>query len=124
MAELLIEFLCEEIPARMQAKAASDLGALLVEQLTGRGLSFSRYQTFASPRRLAIVMSDVPARQEAVREEKRGPRVDAPSAAIEGFLQSLNAEVSGRHQQRHARRKISERRLAGRCWWRSLPTSG
>ena len=94
MAELLIEFLCEEIPARMQAKAASDLGALLVEQLTGRGLSFSRYQTFASPRRLAIVMSDVPARQEAVREEKRGPRVDAPSAAIEGFLQSLNISMN------------------------------
>ncbi|MBN9564924.1 MAG: glycine--tRNA ligase subunit beta [Alphaproteobacteria bacterium] len=94
MAELLVEFLCEEIPARMQEKATKDLAALFAEQLNARGLKFSSYKTYVTPRRLTIVLRDVPVRQGEVREEKRGPRVDAPSVAIEGFLQGLNITLA------------------------------
>jgi glycyl-tRNA synthetase beta chain len=93
MAELLIEFLGEEIPARMQNKAMADLASLFSEQLRARGLTFASYKTFVTPRRMAIVLRDVPAWQEEVKEEKRGPRVDAPAVAIEGFLQSLNISM-------------------------------
>jgi glycyl-tRNA synthetase beta chain len=86
MPELLLEIFSEEIPARMQARAASDLERLLTERLAAQGLAANTTRTLAGPRRLTAVLDGLPERSADVREEKKGPRVDAPKQAIEGFL--------------------------------------
>ena len=86
MAKLVLEFLSEEIPARMQARAAEDLKRMFTEGLTQAGLDFAFAAAFATPRRLVLAMDGIPLRSADVREEKRGPRTDAPARAIEGFL--------------------------------------
>ncbi len=86
MAELLLEILSEEIPARMQARAAEDLKRLVCDGLKGAGLEFGSALAFATPRRLALVVDGIPAMREDVSEERRGPRVGAPENAVQGFL--------------------------------------
>ena len=86
--ELLIELFSEEIPARMQSKAAEDLRRLVVDGLKGRGLSVGAAIAFATPRRLALVVQGVPPMSPAISDERKGPRVGAPDAAIQGFLKS------------------------------------
>ena len=86
MPDLLLELFSEEIPARMQAGAAKDLERLVVGALTDRGLLFEGIKAFAGPRRLTLAVAGLPAKQGDVREELKGPKVDAPQAAIEGFL--------------------------------------
>ena len=86
MPELLLELFSEEIPARMQARAADDLRRLVTEKLKAAGLSFGDAKAFATPRRLALVIDGIPAAQPDVKEERKGPRVGAPVKAIEGFL--------------------------------------
>ena len=88
MPDLLLELFSEEIPARMQAQAADDLRRLVTEALQARGLSHDGAASFATPRRLALHICGLPARQPDTREEKRGPRVGAPDAAVQGFLKS------------------------------------
>ncbi|MCG8596800.1 MAG: glycine--tRNA ligase subunit beta [Kiloniellales bacterium] len=88
MPELLLEILSEEVPARMQARAAADLRRLATEGLKGAGLAFSKAEVFATPRRLALVVEGLPKRQPDVSEEKRGPREGAPEPAIQGFLKA------------------------------------
>jgi glycyl-tRNA synthetase beta chain len=88
MPDLLIELLSEEIPARMQAKAAEDLKRLVTGGMVDRGLTYAHAAAFATPRRLALAVEGVAPGTPAVREERRGPRVDAPDKAIEGFLRS------------------------------------
>jgi glycyl-tRNA synthetase beta chain len=88
MADLLIELFSEEIPARMQARAAEDLRRLVTGGMVDRGLTYAHAASFATPRRLALAVEGVAAGTSAVREERRGPRVDAPEKAIEGFLRS------------------------------------
>ncbi len=88
MAELLLEFLSEEIPARMQARARDDLKRLVVDGLKGQGLQVGEAQAFATPRRLALVIEGVPARAPDISEERKGPRVSAPEQAIAGFVKS------------------------------------
>jgi glycyl-tRNA synthetase beta chain len=88
MAELLLELFSEEIPARMQARAADDLARLLGDGLKGAGLQFDTVRSFVAPRRLAVVIDGLPARSPDVSEEKKGPRVGAPDAAVQGFLKS------------------------------------
>jgi glycyl-tRNA synthetase beta chain len=88
MPELLLELFSEEIPARMQARAAEDLKRLVCEKLTEQGLTFSRADAFATPRRLALVVDGLPEKQPDRTIEKKGPRVGAPEKAIEGFLKS------------------------------------
>ncbi|MBT3764298.1 MAG: glycine--tRNA ligase subunit beta [Rhodospirillaceae bacterium] len=89
MPELLLELFSEEIPARMQARAADDLKRLVTEGLKKEGLEFSEVKAFATPRRLALVIDGIPEKQADVSEEKRGPRTDAPKQAINGFLGSV-----------------------------------
>ena len=86
MAELLLELLSEEIPARMQARAAEDLKRLVTDGLKAAGLGFTDARAFATPRRLALVVDGLPAARPDVSEERRGPRVGAPDQAIQGFL--------------------------------------
>ncbi len=88
MSELLLEFFCEEIPARMQARAEADLEKLFVERLKGAGLNWDSLNTFSGPRRLGLVITGLPSQTEDVREERKGPKVGAPDKAIEGFLRS------------------------------------
>jgi len=92
-SELLIELFSEEIPARMQAKGAEDLRRMIVEGLKGRGLTVGAAVAFATPRRLVLVIQDVPAMSPAVSEERKGPRVGAPDAAIQGFLKGAGLET-------------------------------
>ena len=88
MPDLLFEVFSEEIPARMQAQAAEDLKKLVTQALVDRGLTYEGAASFATPRRLALHIAGLPARQPDVREEKKGPRVGAPDAAVQGFLKS------------------------------------
>ncbi len=86
MAELLLELLSEEIPARMQTRAAENLKRLICDGLKGAGIGFEKAQAFVTPRRLALVIDGIPAVRDDVSEEKRGPRVGAPEQAVQGFL--------------------------------------
>ncbi len=88
MPQLLLELFSEEIPAGMQAAAARDLERLVVGALTDRGFLNEGARGFATPRRLALVIEGLPASQSDVSEERKGPKVDAPDAAIQGFLRS------------------------------------
>ncbi len=88
MAEFLLELFSEEIPARFQKQAADDLHKLFTDKLTAQGLGFTSAKAHVTPRRLALVIDGLPLEQPARSEEKKGPKVDAPSAAIEGFLKS------------------------------------
>jgi glycyl-tRNA synthetase beta chain len=88
MPDLLLELFSEEIPARMLARAAEDLRRLVTGALRERGLSHEGAASFATPRRLALHIYGLPARQPDTRDEKRGPRVGAPDAAVQGFLKS------------------------------------
>ena len=88
MAELLLELLSEEIPARMQARAADDLKRLVSDGLKAAGLEFKDARAFATPRRLALVVDGLPAARADVSEERRGPRVGAPEQAVQGFLKA------------------------------------
>lgn len=88
MAELLVELLSEEIPARMQARAADDFKRLVTTGLAKARLAFTAAQAFVTPRRLVLVVAGLPERQPDIEEERKGPRVGAPQAAIEGFLKA------------------------------------
>jgi glycyl-tRNA synthetase beta chain len=88
MPDLLFELFSEEIPARMQAKAADDLRRLVTDRLVAEGLVYEGAKAFATPRRLALTLHGLPARQSDLKEERRGPRVGGPDAAIAGFLKT------------------------------------
>jgi glycyl-tRNA synthetase beta chain len=88
MPDLLLELFSEEIPARMQARAADDLKKLITDRLVAAGLAYEGATAFATPRRLALAVQGVPARQPDQKEEKKGPRVGSPEGAIKGFLKA------------------------------------
>jgi len=88
MPDLLLELFSEEIPARMQARAAEDLRRLVTDRLVEAGLPYEGAKAFVTPRRLTLAVHGVPARQADVREEKKGPRVNAPENAIAGFVKA------------------------------------
>ena len=104
MAELLLELFSEEIPARMQNRAREDLARLLAEKLREGGLETKSIKTFATPRRLTAVVEGLPARSPDLQEERKGPRVDAPDAAIQGFLKSAGLK-SVSQAKRHEDKK-------------------
>ncbi|MBI5262266.1 MAG: glycine--tRNA ligase subunit beta [Bradyrhizobium sp.] len=88
MPDLLLELFSEEIPARMQAKAADDLRRMVTDKLVAEGLVYEGAKAFATPRRLALTVHGIPARQADLKEERRGPRVGGQDAAIQGFLKA------------------------------------
>jgi glycyl-tRNA synthetase beta chain len=85
---LLLEIFGEEIPARMQARASDDLRRIVTDGLVEAGLTYAAAAAFATPRRLVLSLEDLSAQSRAVREERKGPRTDAPEKALEGFLRS------------------------------------
>jgi glycyl-tRNA synthetase beta chain len=88
MPDLLLELFSEEIPARMQRRAAEDLRKLVTDALVERGFVYEGAKAYATPRRLALHVVGLPAKGKDVREERKGPRVGAPEKAVEGFLKS------------------------------------
>jgi len=88
MPELLVELFSEEIPARMQRKAAEDLKKAVTNALVDAGLVYEGAKAFVTPRRLALMVTGLPARSPDTREEKKGPRVGSPQQAIDGFLKA------------------------------------
>jgi len=93
MPDLLIELFSEEIPARLQERAAEDLRKLVTEGLVKAGLVYAHAGAFSTPRRLVLVVEGVPRESPAVREERKGPRFGAPERAIEGFLESTGLTI-------------------------------
>ncbi|UPJ67860.1 glycine--tRNA ligase subunit beta [Bradyrhizobium sp. 191] len=88
MPDLLLELFSEEIPARMQGKAADDLRRLVTDKLVAEGLVYEGAKAFATPRRLALTVHGIPARQPDLKTERRGPKIGAPDAAVQGFLKA------------------------------------
>src|SRR3954452_334197 len=88
MPDLLLELFSEEIPARMQAKAADDLRRMVTDKLVAEGLVYEGARAFATPRRLTLTVHGIPARQSDLKEERRGPRVGGPDAGVQGFLKA------------------------------------
>ena len=88
MPDLLLELLSEEIPARMQARAAEDLRKLVTDRLVEAGLVYEGAKAFVTPQRLTLAVYGIPARQPDIKEEKKGPRVGAPENAVAGFLKA------------------------------------
>lgn len=88
MSDLLIELFSEEIPARMQARAREDLKKLVTDGLVEAGLTYASAGAFSTPRRLTLTVEGLSAESPTTREERKGPRTDAPDAALEGFLRS------------------------------------
>jgi glycyl-tRNA synthetase beta chain len=95
MPELLLELLSEEIPARMQSRAVSDLTGLLRDRLAATELPAESLRGYVTPRRLAVIAGGIPAIQPDRTEERRGPRVGAPQPAIDGFLRSAGLASIG-----------------------------
>lgn len=88
MAQFLLELFCEEIPARMQTRAADDLARLVTDGFNEAGLTGGDVRAFVTPRRLTLVIDGLPIETPDVKEERKGPKADAPEKAIEGFLRS------------------------------------
>jgi glycyl-tRNA synthetase beta chain len=88
MPDLLFELFSEEIPARMQAKAADDLRRMVTDKLVAEGLVYEGAKAFATPRRLALTVHGLPARQPDLKQERKGPKMGAPDAAVQGFLKA------------------------------------
>ena len=93
MPDLLIELFSEEIPARMQAKARDDLRKLVTDGLVEAGLTYASAGAFSTPRRLTLTLDGLTGESRPVREERKGPRADAPAAALDGFLRSTGLSL-------------------------------
>ncbi|MGF1627352.1 MAG: glycine--tRNA ligase subunit beta, partial [Alphaproteobacteria bacterium] len=107
MAEFLLEIFSEEIPARMQRRAAEDLRALVVDGLKAASLEFAEARAFVTPRRLALVVDGLPTAQPDVAEERKGPRVGAPEQAMQGFLRSVGMSQD----------QLEQREVKGAAFW-------
>jgi glycyl-tRNA synthetase beta chain len=99
MPDLLIELFSEEIPARMQAQAASDLQKLVTNGLVEAGLNYATAAAFATPRRLVLSIEELNAESRSQREERKGPKVGAPEKALEGFLRSTGLTIDQLERQ-------------------------
>ncbi len=93
MAELLLELFSEEIPARMQARAAADLQKLVTDALVEQGLTYESARAHVTPRRLALCVNGLDVRTADYKEDRKGPRIDAPEQAVQGFLKSAGVTL-------------------------------
>ncbi|HUI17411.1 MAG TPA: glycine--tRNA ligase subunit beta [Alphaproteobacteria bacterium] len=124
MAELLLELLSEEIPARMQARGAEELSRLVGEKLKEARLDFARAEAEVTPRRLALVVDGLPDEQPDLLEERKGPRVGAPETALQGFLKSAGLTALDQCERRtlgNAEFYFAVRKLPGRKTVELLP---
>ncbi len=93
MAELLLELFSEEIPARMQARAAADLRKLVTDALVEQGLTYESAKAHVTPRRLTLCVDGLAVRTADYKEDRKGPRIDAPEQAVQGFLKSAGVTL-------------------------------
>jgi len=100
MAELFLELLSEEIPARMQARASDEFKRLVCDGLKAAGLAFADAKAFVTPRRIALVVDGLPTARADVSEERRGPRVGAPEQAVLGFLRGAGLDSLDQAEKR------------------------
>ena len=124
MAELLVELFSEEIPARMQARAAEDLKRLVTQGLKEANLAFESAAAYATPRRLALVVDGLPQQQPDLSEEKKGPKVGAPEQALNGFMKANGLESIDRAEVRETPKGsfyFAVRHVAGRSSAEVLP---
>ena len=112
MPDFLLELLSEEIPARMQKKAAAELSTRFEALLTEAGLSASGIESFVTPRRLGLIARDIPAASADQDEERRGPRSDAPEAAVAGFLKSAGLKRKNLEERADAKGTFLYARIA------------
>ena len=103
MPDLLLELFSEEIPARMQAKAADDLRRMVTDKLVAEGLVYEGAKAFATPRRLALTVHGIPARQSDLKEERRGPKVGARRCGDPGVLEGDGPQIAGSKTPRFKR---------------------
>ena len=115
MPDLLIELLSEEIPARMQPKAAADLKRLVTDGLVEAGLTYSGAGAHATPRRLCLAVEGLLAESPPRRDERKGPRVDAPEKALEGFLRGVGLQKDDLEQRDTPK---------GPVWFATIDTPG
>ena len=92
MPDLLLELFSEEIPARMQANAARNLRKLITDSLVDAGLTYEGAKEYWTPRRLVIDIRNLTTRSADIKEERKGPRTDAPQKAIEGFMRGVGLQ--------------------------------
>ncbi|MEM1037209.1 MAG: glycine--tRNA ligase subunit beta [Pseudomonadota bacterium] len=118
MAELLLEFFSEEIPARMQAKAEADLLSAVLKGLAEAGLEPSASRSMSGPRRLTVVLEGLPARSADVEDERKGPKVGAPEQAVAGFLRGAGLDTVDQAEVRNDPKKgdfyVAVRKIEGR----------
>ena len=93
MPDLLIELFSEEMPARMQPRARDDLRKLVTDGLVEAGLTYGHAAAFSTPRRLVLALQGLTKESPTLREERKGPKTDAPEKAIEGFLRSTGLSL-------------------------------
>ena len=105
MPDLLLELFSEEIPARMQAKAADDLRRMVTDKLVAEGLVYEGAKAFATPRRLALTVHGIPVAAARPEEERRGPQIGAPDAAMQGFLKATGLKSLDRGDKIQTRPK-------------------
>ena len=119
MAELFLEIFCEEIPARMQAKAERDLSDAVLKGLKEAGLNTGDLVSMSGPRRLAVSCAGVPAGSEDVTEERKGPKVGAPDKAVGGFLRGAGLssidEAEVRSDPKKGEFYVAKRTIPGRA---------
>jgi glycyl-tRNA synthetase beta chain len=119
MAELFLEIFCEEIPARMQAKAERDLQDAVLKGMREAGLGVEKAASMSGPRRLAVVCEGVPAGSDDVTEERKGPKVGAPEKAVEGFLRGAGLSSIDEAEVRSDPKKgdfyVAKRTVPGRA---------
>lgn len=119
MAELFLEIFCEEIPARMQAKAERDLKDAVLTGLSEAGLGVEKAVSMSGPRRLAVACDGVPAGSDDVIEERKGPKVGAPDKAVEGFLRGAGLSSIDQAEIRSDPKKgefyVAKRTIPGRA---------
>ncbi len=106
MPDLLVELYSEEIPARMQARAREDLRRLVTDGLVEAGLTYASAGAFSTPRRLALSVEGLAGKSPTVREERRGPRVDAPEKALAGFLRATGLRKEELEQREDRKGKV------------------
>jgi glycyl-tRNA synthetase beta chain len=105
MPDLLIELFSEEIPARMQARAADDFKKRMTDGLVEAGLTYQGAAAFVTPRRLTLTVQGLLSASPTLREERKGPRVDAPEKAIEGFLRGAGVSRDQLEQRDEKKRR-------------------
>lgn len=124
MAELLLELFSEEIPARMQARAAEELKRLVTEKLKAAHLEVTMAEAHVTPRRLCLMVDGLPTKQPDLSEERKGPRVGSPEQAIQGFLKSAGLASLEQCEVRkigNAEFYIATKKVSGRASVEVLP---